>query len=988
MFHGQIGIALPIAVLLAAATAPAQWQPRRPGLPGLNDPLLAAAPHAGSQRIVLVGNSGHHLFDGRTFTPVAGPVPGRFAAAMTYDQARDRVVLFGGSTIGSSSALGDTWEFDGTRWTQRTPANAPSPRSSATLVYDRRRQVSVLVGGFVGGLGQGDTWEWNGQDWALRLVNAPGVRGGASGAYDPVHDLVCIHGGATVAGGPVRNDFWQFDGGGWQRVVTTIAPPARTDAAMTSDPWNGHLLLFGGTDAQGARLGDSWRWNGLAWSQVVTPTAPAPRRGHALVHDAARHQHVLFGGEHPGGAMAEVWTWSEDPRPVAVPFGSDCGANPLRSGNQTLPALGTTFALDTGVPQGLLFLALGFSDLTTALGPLPLALPGGCLLQVDPISVLQIVPGPNGHWPWAIPALPPLLGTRLYGQTLELRPAATNPLLTSNGLELRLGLADPITTTTAALDATTRDLLASAVPGAAVGGDGRHGAFELALGTALGNGVYELDTDHTVIPAGNTTTGVAAVVTDGQFYFTDLVIPAGITLRCRGTTPARLFVRGSARIDGLLDVNADPLAPYVPGWGTALLAGQGGGRGGPGGASGGDGAERCQGFGPLVVNGVRRNDGVRGSDARLAPNHPQANAALGTGGPGAPLHPAHGQWASLQFQVLNALNGDLSAGGGGGGLRTPGGQGTTQPIATGVVGSANVAGGTSFALGAPPGGWTSLDWFSIGGAGGGGGGSHSFTSTAAMSSLFRGGGGGGGGGGVLAVRCGGDLAIGATGRIEARGGSGSIFASLGNGLVAPGGGGSGGSVLLQTSGTFQNLGLVDARGGTGGAIQNLPTFLTATSRGGDGGDGILRFEAPLPIVAGATQPPVVASDLGPLLDRDARSGLRSIWLPVAPPDHPGILVRYELDLLVNGTPVRYSDDPAIGPGLDDPNGAIVARFQACGRDASGQPDAARRGAWRRGFGPHLAADTCYHDLPAFVRIDLTYPTSTPLVVQGLRFLWH
>ena len=41
--------------------------------------------------------------------------------------------------------------------------------------------------------------------------------------------------------------------------------------------------------------------------------------GLELVHDAVRHQHVLFGGEHPAGALAEVWTWAEDPRPVAVP---------------------------------------------------------------------------------------------------------------------------------------------------------------------------------------------------------------------------------------------------------------------------------------------------------------------------------------------------------------------------------------------------------------------------------------------------------------------------------------------------------------------------------------------------------------------------------------------------------------------------------------------------------------------------------------------
>ena len=47
-------------------------------------------------------------------TPTAPPR--RRGTAMAYDQARNRVVLFGGD--GESGLLGDTWEWDGRRWTR------------------------------------------------------------------------------------------------------------------------------------------------------------------------------------------------------------------------------------------------------------------------------------------------------------------------------------------------------------------------------------------------------------------------------------------------------------------------------------------------------------------------------------------------------------------------------------------------------------------------------------------------------------------------------------------------------------------------------------------------------------------------------------------------------------------------------------------------------------------------------------------------------
>jgi hypothetical protein len=84
---------------------------------------------------------------------------------MTYDAARAQVVLFGGK--GSARNRSDTWAWDGTDWTQRTPAHGPSKRADSGMTYDAARGEVVLFGGYDGGLYLGDTWTWDGTDWAI-----------------------------------------------------------------------------------------------------------------------------------------------------------------------------------------------------------------------------------------------------------------------------------------------------------------------------------------------------------------------------------------------------------------------------------------------------------------------------------------------------------------------------------------------------------------------------------------------------------------------------------------------------------------------------------------------------------------------------------------------------------------------------------------------------------------------------------------------------
>jgi hypothetical protein len=68
---------------------------------------------------------------------------------------RQRVVLFGGN-ISGVGFLGDTWEWDGTNWTQLTPSASPSARLAHAMAYHAARQRVVLCAG-IGAPGF-DTW--------------------------------------------------------------------------------------------------------------------------------------------------------------------------------------------------------------------------------------------------------------------------------------------------------------------------------------------------------------------------------------------------------------------------------------------------------------------------------------------------------------------------------------------------------------------------------------------------------------------------------------------------------------------------------------------------------------------------------------------------------------------------------------------------------------------------------------------------------------
>jgi hypothetical protein len=181
---------------------------------------------ATGQVIMFGGYDGSYLGDtwawnGTTWTqltPATSPSP-RDSESMTYDAATQTIVLFGGFSS-ATGRLGDTWSFNGTTWTQLTPATSPGIVTIAwQAAYDPAAQQVLIFGGDLGsGHLQNLTWAWNGTTWTqLTPATSPPDRAYGSLAYDPATQAILLYGGNNTRGAYPSGP-WRWDGTTWQRA--------------------------------------------------------------------------------------------------------------------------------------------------------------------------------------------------------------------------------------------------------------------------------------------------------------------------------------------------------------------------------------------------------------------------------------------------------------------------------------------------------------------------------------------------------------------------------------------------------------------------------------------------------------------------------------------------------------------------------------------------------------------------------------------------
>lgn len=238
----------------------------------------------------------------------------RSSMSMAYDSDRQVTVMFGGRN--HLGLLSDTWEFDGTSWTEVVTAHAPEPRFWHAMAYDSNRKRMVLYGGgdIDNQILYEETWEFDGVDWQILETNrSPPALSQMSMAFDSYLGEIVLFGGEHFSGG--SNQTWTYDGVDWTQVSTVNSPPRGVLAAMAFDSIRNKTVFFGSGVVVDETLSDAgtWEFDGFDWDNVTTASSPMGRWAHSMVYDSFRQRMVLFGGYGPslntGALLSDTWEY-------------------------------------------------------------------------------------------------------------------------------------------------------------------------------------------------------------------------------------------------------------------------------------------------------------------------------------------------------------------------------------------------------------------------------------------------------------------------------------------------------------------------------------------------------------------------------------------------------------------------------------------------------------------------------------------------------
>ena len=255
-------------------------------------------------------------WDGSFWTQMQdiGPAA-RALGAMAYNSARGVSVLFGGQ-VSNAQAIGDTWQWDGANWT-KVSESGPAARYGHAVAFDGSRNRLVLFGGQAGQTVFSDTWEFDGENWTQQEDTGPSPRFGHAMAYDGAGRVVLFGGSAATQ--PPSGDTWAWSGQEWVQIGE-FGPSARLHSAMAS-PDDGTLVLYGGKvsiDISTAPSADTWAFDGKRWTQRQD-IGPGPLQQAAIAFDSARNTVILFGGLGVDGAPNSGSTWEAAVSAQAAP---------------------------------------------------------------------------------------------------------------------------------------------------------------------------------------------------------------------------------------------------------------------------------------------------------------------------------------------------------------------------------------------------------------------------------------------------------------------------------------------------------------------------------------------------------------------------------------------------------------------------------------------------------------------------------------------
>lgn len=272
-------------------------------------------------------------------SPTGDVPPGTGANTAIYAAASNRLIVFGGTIpVGSSWGhtnglyiLTNANGLGGTPVWQRVPVSGawPSPRSASHAAYDQANDRMMVFGGRLwGSLLTNEVWVLrnasgtNGTpEWTMLTPNnqPPAVRTGAMVNYDSTSNQLIVFGGAGNYNAHL-NDAWVLTHanglGGipeWLQLSPGgTAPAGRCCGAAHLDPATNRLIVFGGGGVP-APHSDSWHLlnpTGFGVPQwlPIAPLSPTPDRyNFASAYRPDTNELVVALGVSQGQLVTSVW---------------------------------------------------------------------------------------------------------------------------------------------------------------------------------------------------------------------------------------------------------------------------------------------------------------------------------------------------------------------------------------------------------------------------------------------------------------------------------------------------------------------------------------------------------------------------------------------------------------------------------------------------------------------------------------------------------
>lgn len=495
--HPRARLAAALALLLLVARGPAgvplradesHWDLIRPAgtlPPGLR---MAAQTHdPGRNRLLFFGGIDSdgiadrlHALDLGTDTwlnlrPRGTAPSSRDRAAMAFDPAGDRAVLFSGYN-GGSLYLDETLFLDfsdarGPEWRKLpfTPSK-PAPRLGASLVHVPAAAGPgrlLLFGGWNGAERRSyqDVWALSlepGKEAWVRLSpagSAPPARDGHLAVVDQARSRMLVYGGWSRQRTEVTlDDLWELDLRPGQERWAQLSPPsprppvqAWMSGVIDDCPDRRRLLMFGGWNGS---ADNAFTWalgldGDAAWARLDPSGAkPRPRDSHVAAFDSARRRMVIFGGwENEAELLRDTWQLGlapcGGPAPSLTPPSAPTPtrtATPRPGGSPTVEPTPTQGPSASATPD---LVSTRVALTLTALAPSPTASTTPDLRTAVAQTLTALAPSPT------VSATPDLVGTIVAGTQTALAPSATpspNLVLTRIAATLT-ALAQPPTAT-------------------------------------------------------------------------------------------------------------------------------------------------------------------------------------------------------------------------------------------------------------------------------------------------------------------------------------------------------------------------------------------------------------------------------------------------------------------------------------------------------------------------------------------------------------